>query len=128
MDSQVFLQRPLARDGESVGAHSQTSDLRTNRGSRRRTYFRVAGGNRWRTQLGLSIHLDPRRFIHGLRLDASRLYRGSGGVHELDGGSLSRLQLGWLFTDHVRPGWAARVYRRNGAGVGRLRRLLRGWG
>ena len=44
--------------------------------------------HRRRAQLGLPLHLDPRRGVHALRPPAPRLHRGGGGVHGLARGAL----------------------------------------
>ena len=78
------LPRALARDGPPVGARAQAAHLspRPERSSPRRPP-QPARGHRRRAQLGLPLHLDPRRGVHALRPPAAGLHRGGGGVHGL---------------------------------------------
>ena len=73
----VHLFRPLARDRAALGAGAQASDLRADRGDRRRPDLQPARGHRRRAQLGLPLYLDPRFGVHDLRLPAPRLHQGS---------------------------------------------------
>ena len=79
----VALQRPLARDGPPLGAHAEAADLRPDRRDRRRADDVAARAARRRAQLGLPLHLDPRRRVLALRPAAARLHRGGRGVHAL---------------------------------------------
>ena len=65
--SQCTYTRPLARDGPALGPGAQAPDLRADRGDRRRPDLQPARGDRRRAQLGLPLHLDPRRRVHALR-------------------------------------------------------------
>src|SRR6185369_14481776 len=80
------ISRPLARDGEPVGADAEAADVAAAWFDRGGADVRAAGADRRPAQLGLSLHLDPRRVVHALCPDAARLHRGSAGVHALDGG------------------------------------------
>ena len=86
----VHLQRPLAGDGPPLGPGAQAADLRADRGDRRRPDLQPARDDRRGAQLGLPLHLDPRRRVHPLRPAAHRLHRGGGPVHGLAGGPLAR--------------------------------------
>ena len=79
----VALHRPLARDGDALGADAQAADLRADRRARRGADDVAARAARRRAQLGLPLHVDPRRGVLALRPAAARLHRGGGGVHEL---------------------------------------------
>ena len=63
-----------------------------------------ARGDRRRAQLGLPLHLDPRRRLHALRAAAHRLHRGGGALHGLAGGPLARARVARrrAAADHVR--------------------------
>ncbi len=52
-----------------------------------------ARGDRRGAELGLPLHLAPRRRLHAVRPDADRLHRGGGPVHGLAGGPLARGQV-----------------------------------
>ena len=79
----VALPRPLARDGAPLGADAEAADLRADGRARRRADDLAARAARRRAQLGLPLHVDPRRGVLALRAAAARLHRGGGGVHEL---------------------------------------------
>ena len=98
----VHLSGPLARDRAPVGARAQADDVRANGCDRGRSHLQPARGNRWRTQLGLSLHLDPRCSVHALCADADRFHRSRRPVHALDRESVSRAQPRQSPADHVR--------------------------
>ena len=83
LDRQVALPRPLARDGAPLGADAEDADLQADRRDRRRADHQPAGDARRRAQLGLPLHLDPRRRVLALRAAAARLHRGGGRLHGL---------------------------------------------
>ena len=58
--------------------------------------------HRRRAQLGLSLHLDPRRRLHPLRAHAHRLHRGGRRLHAVARGALPRARARRLAADHVR--------------------------
>ena len=64
---------------------AQAADLRAHRGHRGRPDLRPARGARRHPELGLPLHLDPRRRLHALRLAADRLHRGGRRLHGLPG-------------------------------------------
>ena len=80
---QVHVQGPLARDGGPLGADAQAADVHAHRGDRRRADHEPARGARRPAQLGLPLHLDPRRRVHAVRLPPARLHRRGGRVHGL---------------------------------------------
>ena len=51
-------------------------------------HLRSPRGGRRAAQLGLPLHLDPRRLVHALRAHAPRLHRGGGRLHALGRGAL----------------------------------------
>ena len=76
---------------EMVNRSALTLKLLTSRATRldrRGADVRPAGAHRRRAQLGLPLHLDPRRVVHALRADAARLHRRGRRVHALDRGAL----------------------------------------
>ena len=77
------LPRPLARDGAPLRAHAEAPDLRADRRARGRADDVAARADRRRAQLGLPLHVDPRRRLLALRPAPARLHRRGGGVHEL---------------------------------------------
>ena len=79
----VALPRPLARDGEPLRADAEAAHLRADRRHRGRAHHLAARAARRRAQLGLPLHLDPRRRVLALRAAAPGLHRGGGGVHGL---------------------------------------------
>ncbi len=76
---------PVAGDGGPVGDHVEADDLRPVRRARRRPHGRAARAGRRRTQLGLPLHLDPRRLLQRLRAAGAGLHRGSRRLHRLAG-------------------------------------------
>ena len=79
----VALQGPLARDAPALGADAQAAHLRADRRARGRADDLAARADRRRAQLGLPLHLDPRRRVLALRPAPARLHRGGRGVHAL---------------------------------------------
>ena len=79
----VALPRALARDGAPLGAHAEAADLRADRRARRRADHVAPRAARRRAQLGLPLHVDPRRGVLPLRAAAARLHRGGGRLHGL---------------------------------------------
>ena len=79
----VALHGPLARDGAALRADAQAADLRADRRAGRRADHVAAREARRRAQLGLPLHLDPRRRVLALRAAAARLHGGGGRVHGL---------------------------------------------
>ena len=109
----VRLPRPLARDGAAVGADPEAADLRADRRAGRRSHHVAARAARRRAQLGLPLHVDPRRRVLALRAAAARLHRGGGGLHGLADRPHARVEDRSLgpAPDHVRdrrPRGAAR--------------------
>ena len=100
----VRLPRPLARDGAAVGAHPEAADLRADRRAGRRADHVAARAARRRAQLGLPLHVDPRRRVLALRPAAARLHRGGGGLHGLADRPYARVEDRSLgpAPDHVR--------------------------
>ncbi len=85
---------PLARDGPPLGPGAQAAHLRAHGRHRRRAHVQPARAPRRRAQLGLPLHLDPRRGVHPLRPPAHRLHRGGGALHELARRPLRRSRSG----------------------------------
>jgi hypothetical protein len=79
----LHLPGPLARGRPALGPGAEAAHLPADRGDRRRPDHQPAGGARRGAELGLPLHLDPRRRVHGVRLPARRLHRGGGPVHGL---------------------------------------------
>ena len=77
----LALPRALARDGAPLRADPEAADLRADRRARRRADHVAARAARRRAQLGLPLHVDPRRGVLALRAAAARLHRGGGRVH-----------------------------------------------
>ena len=67
---------PVADPPAALGAGPQGPHLRADRGDRRRADDLAAGDPGRRTQLGLPLHLDPRRDLHPLGPAHPRLRRG----------------------------------------------------
>ena len=82
----------LARADRPLGYHLEAHDLRTERRARRLPDRRTSRAGRRRAQLGLPLHLDPRRLVLGLSAARPRLRRG--------GGRLQR----WLWDRMLEPG------------------------
>ena len=95
----------------ALGADAEAAHLAAARLDRRRADVRAARAHRRRAQLGLPLHVDPRRVVHALRPDAPRLHRRVGGVHALGRGALRRARAGRLAADHVRHRRPARAAR-----------------
>ena len=118
----LHLPGPLARGGPALGPGAEAAHLPADRGDRRRPDHQPAGGDRRGAELGLPLHLDSRRRVHGLRLPAGRLHRGGGPVHGLADRPLegARLALRRAAAAHVRHGRPVRPGR---AGADAPRRL-----
>ena len=74
------LHRPLAGGAAALGDHAEADDLRPDRRPGGRADRRPARAGRRRAQLGLPLHLGPRRLVLGLRPAAAGLHRGGGRV------------------------------------------------
>ena len=72
---------PLALDPAALGAGAQGTDLRADRGDGRRADHLAAGDAGRGAQLGLPLHLDPRRDLHPLEPARARLRPGGARVH-----------------------------------------------
>ena len=79
----IAVPGPLARDGRALGADAQAADLPADGRHRRRPHDEPARGDRRPAQLGLPLHVDPRRGLLAVRAPAARLHRGGRRVHEL---------------------------------------------
>ena len=77
----VGLQGALARDGAALRADAEAAHLRADRRAGRGAHDVAARADRRRAQLGLPVHVDPRRRVLAVRAAAARLRRGGGGVH-----------------------------------------------
>ena len=122
----VELLRPLARDAAPLGAHAQADDLPADGRDRGGADDEPARAHRRRAQLGLPLHVDPRRRLLALRAAAARLHRGGGRVHGLAPRALPRAACGRhrAAPDHVRdrrPRRAERGDPRAPRGLPRLR-------
>jgi hypothetical protein len=67
---------PVALDTAAVGACTQGADVRAHRGDGRGADHLAARNARRRAQLGLPLHLDPRRHLHPLEPARDRLRPG----------------------------------------------------
>ena len=117
----VALPRALARDGAPLGADAEAADLRADRRARGRADDVAARADRRRAQLGLPLHLDPRRGVLALRAAAARLHRGGGRVHGLADRPHARVEdraVG-AAADHVRHRRARRAARGSSSRTGR---------
>src|SRR6185295_8493643 len=85
MAVQLYLYRPLARNGVAIGADTQTHDLRTDRSDYRLADLQPARVDRRRTELGLSPHLDSRRRLYVVWLLEDRLHGGSASLLAMAG-------------------------------------------
>ena len=99
MGRPVDVHRPLAGDARAVGDHPQADDLRADGRPGGRADRGPARAGRRRAELGLPLHLGPRRLVLGVRAARPGLHRRGGGVR------------GWL----RRPGGGERVDRRRAA-------------
>ena len=63
----LAIQGPLARDGQPLGAHPEAPDVRADRRDRGRADDEPPGADRRQPQLGLPLHVDPRRGVLPLR-------------------------------------------------------------
>ena len=84
------LSRPLARDGDALGAGAETPDLSADGSDRGGPHHEFARSGRWRTQLGLSLHVGAGRGVFGLFADAPGLHRRGRGVRVFHAGTLER--------------------------------------
>ena len=82
----VHLHRPVARDGPALGDHAEADDLRPDRRAGRGADRGAARAGRRRAQLGLPLHLGPRRLVLGVRAARHGLHRGGGAVRPLAAG------------------------------------------
>ncbi len=85
-------------------SRAQADDLAEVRFSGRRAHFRPAGRNRRRAQLGLPLHLDPRRFVHAVRSAAPGIHRRGRQFHGLAGRAHRRADRRRRAANHVRLG------------------------
>ena len=65
--AQVAVPRPVAGDGQSLGADVEALDLPADRRDRGCAHHQPARADRRRPKLGLPVHLDPRRGLLGVR-------------------------------------------------------------
>ena len=86
----VHVPRPMARDRPALGAGAQAADVRSHGRDRRGADVQPARAARRRAQLGLSVHVDPRRGLHAVRAAAHRLHRRGQALHGLARGTLPR--------------------------------------
>ena len=117
----LALPRPLARDGAPLGADPEAPDVRADGRAGGRADHVAARADRRRAQLGLPLHLDPRRRLLPLRPPAPRLHGGGGRLHELAHRPHARLEGRrlWAAPDHVRHRRALRAARRSSTRAGR---------
>ena len=80
---EIALRGTLARDGAPLGAHAEAPDVRAERRDRGRADHQPARAARRRAQLGLPLHVDPRRGVLALRAPSPGLHRGGRSVHGL---------------------------------------------
>ena len=130
----VELLRPLAGDAAPLGAHAQADDVPAHGRDRGGADHEPAGAHRRRAQLGLPLHVDPRRRLLALRAAPARLHRGGRRLHGLAPRALPRAARGRhrAAADHVRDRRARRADRgdpraprglpRLGSGADRQRR------
>ena len=90
MDDPLHLPGALAGDGEPLCPDAETAHLPAARFHGRRAHVRPARKNRRRGELGLSLHMDPRRLFQRQLPHEPRLHRGGKGVHGLDRRPLPR--------------------------------------
>ena len=119
----LHLPGPVARGGPALGPGAEAAHLRADRGDRRRPDDQPARGHRRGPELGLPLHLDPRRRVHPVRLPADRVHRGGGPVHGLADRPVAgaRLALRRPAAAHVRDRRPVRPGRGGAAAPGRLR-------
>jgi hypothetical protein len=79
----VDLPGTLAGDRRPLGHHPQADDLCPQRRPGRRPHRRPARAGRRRAQLGLPLHLDPRRLLLGPRPVGAGVHRGGRSLREL---------------------------------------------
>ena len=104
----VALPGPLARDDPPLGADAQADDLRADRRDRRRADDEPARAHRRRSELGLPLHVDPRRVVLALRAPPAGLRRGGDGLHgvahrAVPGGASRRRRPAPAHVRHRRP-------------------------
>ena len=121
----VALPRALARAGPPLGADAQAADLRADGRAGGRADHVAARAARRRAQLGLPLHVDPRRGLLALRPAAARLHGGGGRVHGLADRPHARVEDHGLgaAADHVRHRRPLRPARDRAPDLGRLPRL-----
>ena len=81
----IHLCRTLARAARTLGDHPEAHDLCADGRPGGRAHGRSAGADRWRTQLGLPLHLGARRIV--LRHDPPAHWASSRGCRPSAGGS-----------------------------------------
>src|SRR5262249_7056128 len=77
------LSRALARTGTEISIGFKASYLRADGGDRCCSNHELAGGHWWHAQLGLPLHLAPRRCLYRLWFSADWIPGGSGRLHQL---------------------------------------------
>src|SRR6266498_3251800 len=107
----MYLPRPLARDGEPVGASTEADDVRTNRRDCRRPNLQLARKPGRRPELGLPLYVDPRFRVHLVRSPADWIHERGCAIHAIPGRALSRASPRWFASSDVRHRWAARFDR-----------------
>src|SRR5262245_16774874 len=121
--AQVSLPGPLARDGQPLSLDAEAADFRADRGDRRGTNLQPSRRDRRGAQLGLPLHLGPRRGFHPLRLPTLGVDERGRAVHGLAGAARHRRSPPWPLADHVRhrrPPPIARGSTRPSGGLPRL--------
>ena len=110
---------PLARAPAALGADPQGADLRADRSAGRRADDVAARDSGRRAQLGLPLHLDPRRDLHALGDAHARLRPRGAVVRRLRARRLPRRRR--AASDHVRDRGRARADRAHARPPQRLR-------
>ncbi len=90
LEQPLHVPRAVARDGRPLGDHPQADDLRADGRTRGGPDGGPARAGGRRAQLGLPLHVDPRRILLGLRAARARLHRGGGGVRRVADGPRAR--------------------------------------